>query len=278
MVAQIRTFGMTKMTVGSCSNFHKDVLACIETATPAALHVESQVGAYQEASGLLASVVNRDRAFVATKSMESADRERDNAAGVVINVTYDFLSSPVEAKRTAAELLYPKLSPYKGIGRHEYTKETAEIDGMLKVFDDEACASAAETMGIDLDVEALRLANEAFKKAFKEKTLEASEYEDISELDSKKLMNDANEIYEEIVRTVNAYAIVQTSDEIEQFIKEVNGLVATYSDIAGSETSTDAPEPTPGTPETPDETPDDDSDRPTVDDGDDGEENLPPVQ
>ena len=176
MVAQIRTFGMTKMTVGSCSNFHKDVLACIETATPAALHVESQVGAYQEASGLLASVVNRDRAFVATKSMESADRERDNAAGVVINVTYDFLSSPVEAKRTAAELLYPKLSPYKGIGRHEYTKETAEIDGMLKVFDDEACASAAETMGIDLDVEALRLANEAFKKAFKEKTLEASEY------------------------------------------------------------------------------------------------------
>ena len=159
MVAQIRTFGMTKMTVGSCSNFHKDVLACIETATPAALHVESQVGAYQEASGLLASVVNRDRAFVATKSMESADRERDNAAGVVINVTYDFLSSPVEVKRTAAELLYPKLSPYKGIGRHEYTKETAEIDGMLKVFDDEACASAAETMGIDLDVEALRFAN-----------------------------------------------------------------------------------------------------------------------
>ena len=138
------------MTVGSCSNFHKDVLACIETATPAALHVESQVGAYQEASGLLASVVNRDRAFVATKSMESADRERDNAAGVVINVTYDFLSSPVEVKRTAAELLYPKLSPYKGIGRHEYTKETAEIDGMLKVFDDEACASAAETMGINI--------------------------------------------------------------------------------------------------------------------------------
>ena len=270
MVTQILTFGMTKMTVGSCSNFHKDVLACIETATPAALHVEELVGPYQEASDLLSSVVNREQAFVATKSMEEADRERDNASGVIINVTYDYLSSLVPEKRSAAELLYPKLSAYKGIGRHEYTKETAEIDGMLGVFDAEDCASAAETMGIDSDVATLRTANDAFKKAFKAKTLEASEKKIVSELDSKKLMNDANVIYEDIIRTVNAYAIVQTSDEIKQFIKEVNGLVATYADIAGASTSTDAPEPKPETPETPDEeTPDEEYGQPSVDDGED---------
>ena len=62
---------------------------------------------------------------------------------------------------------------------------------------------------------------------------------------------EANALYQDIVQTVNAYAIVQPSDEINTFIASVNGLVGTYSGIAGSSSKGgkaeggDTPEPEP---------------------------------
>lgn len=270
MTAQIRTFGMARMTVGSCANFHRKVLRSMEKATPAALHVEAQAPAYEAASKTLSSVVNRQQAFVATKAMQEADKIRDASAGVLVNVVKDYLTSPVAEKAAAAHLLYPQLSPYKGIGRHEQTKQSEEVNGMLGVLSIEANAAAATLLGIDPEIAALRKANEDFEEAADEKALEMNERMKVSDLDSQKLMDEANRLYEEIVRTVNAYAIVQPSEEIESFINQVNGYVGMYSDIAGSETSTDAPEPEPEIPETPDEeTPDEEDGQPSVDDGED---------
>lgn len=276
MASQIRTFGMSRMSVGSCANFHRKVLLCVEKATPAALHVEAEAPAYEAASKALSSVVNRQQAFVATKAMQDADKIRDAAVGVLSNVVKDYLTSPVAEKAAAAQLLYPQLSPYKGIGRHEKTKESEEVNGMLGVLSIEANAAAATLLGIDPEIAALRKANEDYEDAADSKALEVDKRMKVSDLDSQKLMNDANVLYEDIVRIVNAYAIVQTSDEIEEFISQVNGYVGIYSKVSGSSTSTDAPDPTPETPENPDEdTSDDESQFPSVDDD---EDDRPAVQ
>ena len=109
----------------------------------------------------------------------------------------------------------------------------------------------------------MREANEAFVEAYHLKTLEKSEKMEQRDLNSKSLMSEANALYEKIVQIVNAYAIVQTSDQIETFITEVNGLVGTYADIAGSGTGSGSGG---------------NDDRPVG--GDDGDENdnLPPIQ
>ena len=204
MANQIKTFGMSRMSIGSCCDFHTKVNACITTATPAALHVTEKATAYTAAIELLSFIVNRERAFVSTVTLAEADDTRDRGSGVIAQVVNAYLTSPVADKRAAAILLNAKMSPYRGIRKHEYTKQTAETRGMLAMLDAEA--EAVATLGLTEEVEAVREA---------------------------------------------AYAIVQPTDEINSFIASVNGLVGTYSGIAGSSSKGgkaeggDTPEPEP---------------------------------
>ena len=210
------------MTIGSCSDFHTQVNKLITAATPAALHITAQAPGYSEASALLASIVNRQRSFIATASLADTDRTRDNAGGVISNVVGAYLTSPVAEKREAAMLLSPQLSAYKGIRNHEYTKQTAEVKGMLAVLDETENAAAVATLGLTEEVEALREANAAFEAKFLEKTEEMSARMDQRDISSKDTVAEANALYQDIVQTVNAYAIVQPSDEINTFIASVN--------------------------------------------------------
>ena len=232
MANQIKTFGMSRMTIGSCSDFHTKVNDCITANTPAALHITEKATAYSAASELLASIVNRERAFVATATLAEADDVRDRASGVIGQVVNAYLTSPVAEKKAAATLLDAKMSPYRGIRKHEYTKQTAETRGMLAMLDAEAEAVAA--LGLTEEVEAVREANAAFDTEFLKKTEEMSSRMTQSDVKSEDAVNEANALYQDIVQTVNAYAIVQPSDEINTFIASVNGLVGTYSSIAGS--------------------------------------------
>ena len=122
---------MSAMTIGACSNFHTTAVKYINEATPAVLHIEDKSPAYSESSDTLASIVNRKRAFITTPQMRSADKTRDAALGAISSVVNALVTSPVDERRSAAELLSQQLSPYRGIRAHEYNKETAEIRGML---------------------------------------------------------------------------------------------------------------------------------------------------
>ena len=166
--------------------------------------------------------------------MKKADRKRDNAAGTICAVTTDYKTSPVAEKQEAAEFLDPQLSPYRGIRNHEYTKQTAEIKGMLAILALEENVAALQTLGLTEEVEALREANTAFEAAFLAKGLEMNAKSQLSDIDTKTLLNETNALYQEIVKIVNAYAIVDTNAGVREFITKVNGLVGMYANIAGS--------------------------------------------
>ena len=140
-------------------------------------------------------------------------------------------------KQAAAMLLDPQLSPYRGIRNHEYTKQTAEIKGMLAILALEENMDALQTLGLTEEVEALREANTAFETAFLAKGVEMNAKSQLSDIDTKTLLNETNALYQEIVKIVNAYAIVDTNAGIREFIANVNGLVGIYSGIAGSSQS-----------------------------------------
>lgn len=221
------------MTLGSCADFHDKVLGFITEATPAALHIENKLAAYEEVTQKLASVVNRQQAFVSTKALAEADDYRDCACGTICAAVNAFVNSPSKERREAARLLAPQLAPYKGIRRHNYSKETAEIKGMYAILTAEDNAAAVATLSLNIETELLREANEAFEKLFLQKAAEAGEKAKVSELDSNELMAEANTLYAEIVDIVNAYALIQTSPEVEAFVENVNGLVEVYSREAG---------------------------------------------
>ena len=235
MPNQIQSFGMSKMTIGSCNDFHNRVNTFIQDATPAALHIEQQAVAYAEAIKTLDSIVNRERAFVSTKALREADQVRDSAAGVISQVINACLTSPVTERRAAAQLLDAKMASYRGIRNHEYTKQTAEVRGMLVMLD--AQAEAVDTLGLSLEVEALREANATFDTQYYARTAESGVRKAQSNVKSSEVIEQINKLYNEIVMLVNAYAVVQPTDAINTFIGNVNGVVAAFSRIAGSSTS-----------------------------------------
>ena len=245
---------MSRMTIGSCKEFHDNVLDLILAATAADLHIEALEPAYSQAVAQLAEIVNRQRAYVSTAQLADTDKVRDNAVGTISNVVSAYQTTPVEAKRQAARLLGPQLAAYKGIRQHEYSKETAEIKGMLGVLQAEDNQAAVSLLGLDDEVTALAEANAAFEAAFKGKQQEKSTRMDVEDLESEQVVGQANALYEQITQTVNAYAIVQPTDKLLAFIDDLNGVVGVYADIVDGTTSDGStpdgsgstdPEPTP---------------------------------
>lgn len=237
MSEQIVFLSLSNSTIGSTSNFHTNVCELIEKATPAALHVEHLFPGYKSAAGSLAGIVNRRTAFVSTEALKNADKRRDNACGTIINAMNAFKRSLVQAKQEAASLLAPQLAPYKGIGHHEYSKQTAELRGMLEVLGYEANVEAVKALGLEDDVEALRAAAAEFERLFAQRAAEMSARLGEKQLDSATVIKDVNARYAEIAQVVNAYAIVSPTDGINAFIRELNGYIAVYARINGSSSS-----------------------------------------
>lgn len=268
MALKIKSFGMARMSVGSCADFHDKVVGFINTATPEALHIEDLAPAYIKAASDLSSVVNRQQAYISTEALVAADKLRDRTVGAINSVVNAYLTTTVEEKQAAAQLLSPQLAPYKGIRDHEYTKQTAEVKGMYGILTAEGNAAAVTLLGLDPETAMLLKTNQEFEKIMLQRAAEANERAKISDAKSEVLTSDANAKYEDIVEIVNAYSIVQPSEEITTFVNNVNGLVELYSDKAGSSTG-NAGKPEEDKPE---------DDQPTVDDGDDEEEDRPQVQ
>ena len=238
------------MTVGACATFHTTTLKYITTTTPEILHIENKIEAYREKAKQLALLVNRKRAYRTTPEMREIDYVRDRASGTIQGALNSFCTSPVEEKRLLALRLSQDLAAYRGIRDHEYSKQTAEVTGMLRILDLEENKAAIARFGLTEEVEALRQANADFAEKFDERVLEVSAAKDASDIESKELMREVNAMYQDIAQVINAYAIVQPSDEIDEFITKMNGLVGAMADVAGTGSGTGSTEGE--TPENPD--------------------------
>ena len=247
MTKQIKNFNKTQLPIGTQTNFHKKVLTLIGTTTAAALHVEGLEPPYTAAVETLSSIVNRPTTYVATQSRQDVDDRRDRFVGVIHQIINAHKTNPIAEKKAASNTLDALMAPYRSIARHQYAKETEEINGMLAVLE----ANPEETALLDLtdEVAGLKEANEAFEAVIDEKIAEEQARQAINDTDSKEAMSVANNLYDQIVQVVNAYAIVSPTDEIEGFIDQLNATVAVYAAMIDASPTSPT---TPGETEEPD--------------------------
>ena len=251
MAQQLRKFTISRMTIGACADFHVTVVKHIMLTTPEVLHIEDKIAAYREKVKVLESIVNRKRSFRTTPGMRAIDKTRDSVIGSINGVVNVMRTSAIEEKRLAAQQLYQDLLPYRGIGRHELHKETSEVRSMLNVLDSEENRAAIQVLGLAQEVELLRETNEKLSEMFDKRYLEVSDVLRQSDINTKELKREVNKLYLSIAHTINAYAVVQPSDEINSFIDIINGLIGSMAAINGNSS---ANEPDEGSePATPDE-------------------------
>lgn len=237
MAEQISSVYFGRATIGAVSNFHSFTKELIEETTPEALHIEGLFPQYKTASETLAGLVNRRTAFVSTALLDEADRLRDRGCGTIVSMVNACKSSLVESKRNAAAMLAPQLVPYKGIRSHEYSKQTAEINGMLSVLDAEANKPFVEALNLKEDIEALRLKASDFDKLFKQRATEMEARMGEKNLNSQEVLKEVNTRYNDLVQRVNAFAIVSPDETINGFISRMNAQIAVFARISGTKPS-----------------------------------------
>lgn len=225
---QIEPFGITQLSVGACAQFHEIVNKYISDATPAALGIEAWAPDYRKAADRLSSIVPRQRGYIITSRWQEARRARVNAIGVVNQAVRVFLKSGVPARREAAVRLNQVLLNCYGIGKHKDSELTAEVRVMLAQLDTEENAAALATLGLTEEVEVLREANNHFANLIDEKADELSERMRTQGFKTWDALRAANQLYRDIVRVVNARAIVQPTDAVTEFIGKIRGTVYTF--------------------------------------------------
>lgn len=274
LAKQIGTIARTNLTNSAHMAMNTEIHDRILAVTVAVLHLETLEPGYKQYLDREGESVNRVTKSATTEQLEAKDAERDKTFQFITSMNGSYLVCPDPQMQAAAKVLDAALKAYKNLYSKAYSEETALIDGLLRDMDDPERKKAATTLHLDTYFTQLKTQNDEYK------TLDASrtdEYTARVKTDTSKARKATDETLDLIVQRVNAYAVLEPTDGINNFIDTVNQIYRKYKDLiaakGGPSTPThpdDKPYPTPDpSPEEPDTpvTPGDpvgDDDRPVI--------------
>ena len=251
MAQQIQNYGMTNLTLGLYASHLTQTNSLIQATGAEALHITEKAAEFSASLELLNGIVKRSTAYVSTQKLNNADKERDNAMGVILNIITAHLTNTIVSKRQAAEALDAMVAPYRKIRYHEKGAQTREVAGLISVLSTEEATAYLTTLHLTEELEALVLKNAQFEVLMSGKLMEEVARTPQTDIETTELRKQLDAQYAEIVQTVNAYAIVQPTDEINGFIAQMNALITlTKRSAASVGKGGKEEEPTPETPKT----------------------------
>ena len=89
--------------------------------------------------------------------------------------------------------------------------------------------------------------NAAFEEAYARNQEEAATLAALQSVDTKELRAQVDALYQQIVLTVNAVAVLQPTDEVTAFIQKVNGIIYKAEQEMGTSTASKPLPDSPGT-------------------------------
>ena len=234
MAKQIDIMGFSDLNKGLHCDFHHQACGFMTAAGAQALHIEALLPAYEELVTMESGIVNRQTAYVSTASLKTLDKERDRILGVTMQIINAHLTTIIAQKLASAQWLDAVVAPYRNIRGHDYRTETREVAGLLAALTSEAATAHIALLGLTEEVALLAEKNSAFEAALDEKLQEEAERLPQKDIDTGELRKQVDEKYAEIIRTVNAYAIVQPTEAISSFIDRMNALISLTKPGSGS--------------------------------------------
>ena len=205
MATQINVMGFSYLNVGLHNDFHYQAYGKMKATGAQALHIENLLPAYGELVELESSIVRRQTTYVSTVQLNDADKVRDNAMGVILNVITAHKTNTIEAKRSAALALDAMVAPYRGISNHEKRTQTREVAGLLAVLNKEEAMAHIATLNLTEEVTLLAEKNATFAAVYDEKLQEEVERLPQKDIDTEELRKQVDEKYAEIEKNEVKY-------------------------------------------------------------------------
>lgn len=266
---QIGTMNQSRLSNAAHKNMNVEIYDRIIAVTVAVLHLESLASRYKECIDREAECVNRVSKSVTTDQMVAKDAERDKTIQFVYSMNASYLVCPDPVMQTAARTVDAVLRAYDKLYAKAYAEETALIDGLLIDLARTEVAAALQTLRLDTFIAQLKTQNDEYRSLDASRT---DEYTARVKTDTSKARKATDTTLDLIIQRVNAYAVLEPTDDINGFIDTVNQIFRKYKDLiaakGGSSTPSkpdDKPYPTPDPEPDPDPAPDPDpDDRPVI--------------
>ena len=241
------------LTGGAYSEYVGRIINVFKTHTYSALAL-TEIGAQLEtAHARFTEFINRERSYDETPAVAKADANRD-ALWNALYYAWHYLMQldPSHPLYAEAVKLRSEMTPYKGVWKHELAKETAELSGLQRDLDNsQATALAIQALGLNTIATALFAANDEVRQILDARDLErGSRIGDKGGDTTASLRKAVSALLTDAYRQVNAVARINPGGSAEQAIRDVNGIIAHYTDVAAqpakrSGKEEPAPEPDP---------------------------------
>lgn len=201
----------------------------------------------------LQDFINQQRAYAQTPEITKQDQKRDSLWKALWYAWYYIDQiDPTDPLSQYSQRLRPVMTAYKGMWKHEMTKETEEIKGLQRDLAGAAQQQALEQLGLKVIAQQIFAANATLEEQVTQR--EHARGERIAEKageTGESIRKQTAPVMIELFKYANALQLINPADNIAQFIQNVCGVINHYKQVAasGGSRSGDEPEPTPVDPE-----------------------------
>ncbi|WP_280772639.1 DUF6261 family protein [Parabacteroides sp. PH5-39] len=228
----IQTFSVTHLLLASHYEFHRTTERLMAQAGEATLHIENLLTPYRAAIEQEFKIINQNKRLTNTQLLKELDKKRGELLSRLIRLIEAAKYSSLETEREAYTVLIDIIAPYRYVSRNEYTKETAQLRGLIRDMGTAAAVRNLDILKIAPAVQQLREANSEFASAMTDRVnteaVRPQNQIDISTTDQRKIIDD---MYREIIERINAYSIAVPSEDIDDFIKVMNAQIDQYKRV-----------------------------------------------
>lgn len=222
------------LTVGAFSQYAERIVGVFRAYGLEELSL-TEIGAeLGTAQRRFAEFVNRERAYDETPEVAKKDANRD-ALWKAFYHAWHYLMQLDESHTLykEAEKLRSEMSSYKGVWTHELSKETSELRGLQRDLNTERNAAALTALGLTNIANALFAANEEVASALGRRDMaRGGRIADKGGDTTASLRKAVVTLIIDAYRQVNATARIVKSGEAANAIRDVNGIIAHYKDVA----------------------------------------------
>ncbi len=168
-----------------------------------------------------------------TASIAEIDEKRDRLYRGLVHRVKAEAFSPLEEVQKLAEKVLIVVRTYGNFTKHNYQKETTEIQNFIADLKSEEYAEAVQKIGLKQWIVWLEEANTSFVTAY---TSRRDEYAARPEYNLKTIRKENDEIFRKIKEIAMALAVVQPSEQLSVFISKVNASINKWREVLAQRT------------------------------------------
>ena len=223
---QIKIFYLTRLLASASFAFHKSALAIISSFGGFIASLGTLLDDYTEAINLQQRAATKSRGLANTAALNEAEKIRDAYLNRFFKMLSDFMISPIADEKTNALTINNEVSRFRGLTNYERNKQTGEVINMLEVMQQPAIKKALTALGMESVVANIDSSNADFEREMEIRINAEAQNEKLIAAQQRK---NTENVYALIVQKINALAVVQTTDEIDECIDRLNALIDEYN-------------------------------------------------